>query len=263
MKVQVLGAHNLQTRKARHSCFLVDGVLGIDAGSLVSVLSEEELGRIQAILLTHEHFDHVRDLPTLGLAILDSPQTIEVWGLGETLESVRGHLMDGAVYPDLTRALNNAPAKYRFRPITRGASFQVLDYQVKAIATQHPVPAVGYIVKSASGGCVACTGDTGGDIAPFLQDQLSPQVLFVDVTFPDSLEARARLTGHLTPRLLGEQLRAARQQGIKLPRIVPVHLSVQAEAEIGRELAAVGAGLGIPLTPGRAGATFVDGRLRE
>ena len=42
MQVRVLGAHNLETIETHHTCFLVDGVLAIDAGSLVSTLGADE-----------------------------------------------------------------------------------------------------------------------------------------------------------------------------------------------------------------------------
>ena len=263
MEVQVVGAHNLEIGKDRHTCCVIDGVLGIDAGSLVSALNADAVSRVRTILLTHEHFDHTRDVPMMVLAILDSPQVIEIFGLRGTLESVRRHLMDGELYPDLTTSLNNAPPKCRFVPIVPQLAFQVLDYQAKAISMLHPVPAVGYIVKSSSGGCIAFTGDTGGELMAILQDELAPKLLFVDVTFPNRLESRAKLTGHLTPGLLGQQLSAALQQNVRLPTIVPVHLSAQHEQEIWRDLAAIGSALRITLSPGREGQVFVDGRLQE
>ena len=80
MRVRVLGAHNLETGRARHTCFLIDGVLAIDAGSLVSSLSLVEQGEIRALLITHQHFDHARDIPTLGLTTMGSPEPIHVYG---------------------------------------------------------------------------------------------------------------------------------------------------------------------------------------
>ena len=44
MHVRVLGAHNLETTKAHHTCFLIDGKIAIDAGSLVSTLGMDERG---------------------------------------------------------------------------------------------------------------------------------------------------------------------------------------------------------------------------
>ena len=67
MRVRVLGAHQLETRDTRLTSFLVDGVLAVDAGSLTSGLTLEEQESVEAILITHQHFDHCRDLLTFGL----------------------------------------------------------------------------------------------------------------------------------------------------------------------------------------------------
>lgn len=250
MAIRVLGAHNLETRHTRHTCLLIDGVLAIDAGSLASALSLTEHNAIRALLLTHGHFDHFRDLPTLGLATLDNPHHIDVYALAETLASVQDHLMDGTVYPDLTRDLRDAPAKYRLHPVKPLESFQVLRYHVKAVPAHHPVPALGYIVRPEGRTSFAYTGDSGGSLLPLLQDPNPADVLFVDVTFPNRLEQRANTTGHLTPALLAEQLRQALKLGLRIPRIVPVHLGVQYQAELANELSAEAERLGIDLKPG-------------
>ena len=250
MKVRVLGAHNLETGRARHTCFLIDGILAIDAGSLVSSLSLEEQGGIRALLITHQHFDHARDIPTLGLTTMGSPEPIHVYGLPVTLESVHAHLLDGLVYPDLTKELNDTPPRFRSHSVEPYVVFETLGYTVKPVAASHTVPAVGYIVKSPSGRCVAYTGDTDGDLLPILQDELAPEVVFVDVTYPDRLQWRAEVSGHLTPSLLERQLGAALRAGVRLPKIVPVHLSLHERDEIREELSAVAKGLCIDLTPG-------------
>lgn len=236
MKVRVVGAHNLQSSSTRHTCFLVDGVLGVDAGSLASSLTLKEQSRIKALLITHQHFDHTRDIPTLGLRALDTPSTIDVYGLRETLDMVNRNLLDGKLYPDFTKGLNGGHPKYRVHEIDTETVFKVLDYEVKAYAVSHPVPAVGYIVKSPSGGCFAYTGDTKGDLSQFIEDTMGPEVCFVDVTFPNRLEERAQLTGHMTPSMLASQLQVARDKGLKVPRIVAVHLSAIERDEVASEL---------------------------
>jgi len=249
--VRILGAHNLESRTTRHTCFLIDGTLAVDAGGLTGALSLEEQADIRAVLLTHEHLDHSRDLPTLGLATLDDPRQIDVYGLPETLEGVRAHLMDGRVYPDLTKKLSGTPPRYRLHSLKPGSVSDVLQYQVKPVPVSHPVPAVGYIVRAADGACVAFTGDTGGSILQFFTDALSPETLFVDVTFPNRLEERANVSGHLTPALLARQLHDAAQRRLRTPRIIPVHLGLQYRNELADELAAVGSQMGMDLTPGR------------
>ena len=250
MRVRVLGAHNLEAAGAKHTCFLIDGVLAIDAGSLASSLSLAEQCGIRVLLITHQHFDHCRDIPTLGLTTMGSPEPILVYGLAATLESVHAHFLDGLVYPDLTKKLNDTPPRFRSRDVEPGVAFETLGYTVKPVVASHPVPAVGYIVKSPSGRCVAYTGDTDGGLLPMLQDELAPEVVFVDVTYPNRLQWRAEVSGHLTPALLERELGAALRDDVRLPRIVPVHLSLQDQDEINEELLAVGKALDVGLTPG-------------
>jgi ribonuclease BN (tRNA processing enzyme) len=249
MQVRVLGAHNLETSTTHHTCFLIDETLTIDAGSLVSTLSFEEQRALRTILLTHLHFDHTRDIPTLGLATLNDEHTIEVYSLEETLETVRAHTMDGRFYPDLTQYLNDSPPAYRFNAIDGAEAFQVDGYEVKPVGMEHPVPTVGYIVRSREA-CVAYTGDTGGGLLPLMEDAMAPSVLFVDVTFPNELEWRARVSGHLTPSMLKAQIVEAQALGARIPKIVPVHRSLEHEREIVAQLATVQTDLGIDLEPG-------------
>ena len=255
MEIRVLGAHNLESNQTRHTCLLVDGVLGLDAGSLVSALDFSEQALIQALLITHRHFDHTRDIPTLGLARQGDQRAIDVYSLSETLESVHDHLINGDVYPDFTKGLNGTPPKYRFHPVEPGVSFQVLKYHVTPVPVPHPVPALGFIVRADSGRSMAYTGDTGGDLLPFLKGEAVPEVLFVDVTFPNGMEAHARLTGHLTPSLLRSQLLAASENNPSMPRpslpkMVAVHISPAHQDQVEQQLSALAVEMGLDLTAG-------------
>lgn len=248
MRIRVLGAHNLESNATRHTCFLVDGLLAIDAGSIASAISRQEQKRVRAVLLTHHHIDHARDLPTLGLAMLDGGEPIDVYGLEETLRGARTHLFDGSVYPDLSQPLNGEAPRLRLNSVRVGHPLTVLGYQVTPMPAKHPVPAVGYIVRS-GGRAIAYTGDTSDGLLEYLRQDPPLDTLFVDVTFPNELEARAELTGHLTPRTLGRQLRAALKERRKLPSIVPVHLSTLHHPTIEKELALLGKELDIHLAP--------------
>ena len=105
-------------------------------------------------------------------------------------------------------------------------------------------------IDAPTGRCVAYSGDTDGDLLPMIQDELAPEVVFVDVTYPNRLQWRAEVSGHLTPSPLERQLGAALRNGVRLPRTVPVHLSLHDDDEIREELATVSSALGVDLTPG-------------
>ena len=256
MRIRVLGAHNLETADTRHTCFLVDGGLAIDAGSLMTALSPEEREGLRAILLTHRHFDHLRDLPSLGLSTMDNGLTIDLYGLPETLDALKNHLINDVLYPDFTQRRSPGRPKYSLTSVTSGREFSVAGLEVKAIAVPYSAPAIGFVLRSTQGRVVALTGDTGGGLMPFLQDSLKPSILFLEVTYPNQLEERARSQGHLCPAVLREELMAAQAEGLPIPRIVAVHMDRRYEDTIVKELADLSAELGVEVTPTAEGVEF-------
>ncbi len=256
MKVRILGAHNLETGQARHTCFLVDGVMALDAGSLMTALSLEELKDIRVVLLTHRHFDHVRDLPSLGLATIDQNETTILIGLSETLKAVSSRLMDGVLYPDFTEGLTRNRPRYRLQPITAGEAFSVNNYIVKPISVPHTAPAVGYIVHQPGGNSFGYCGDTVGGLLPFFQDPLRPDPLFVEVTFPRGMKELAELTGHLTPDSLGREIATAVRRHAPMPRIMVIHRSPVQEGQIVQELKELSAETGVEIAPAHEDETI-------
>ena len=255
MKVRVLGAHNLEAQDTRHTCFLVDGVIAVDAGSLMTSLNREEREKIRSVLLTHRHFDHIRDVPSLGLATLYNGHSIPIYSLPETLDAVFSRLMDGVLYPDLTTNLNKAGPKYRPHVITPGETLDVEGYAVRPVAVPHEAPAVGYVVHEPEGSSFAYCGDTGGGLLPFFQDPSKPDLLFIEVTFPERMKELAKITGHLTPKFLRAELVEVARQTKAMPRILIVHRAPDYEAEIAEELAGVSSELGIGLALASEGMT--------
>ena len=250
MDIRILGAHNLEGHGTRHTCFLIDDVLALDAGSLTSALTPVEQARVSAVLVSHSHFDHVRDIPTLGLSTLWEPGCTGIYGLPETLSAIHDNLLNWRIYPDFTEGIDGAPAKFQFQPVRPELTFQVLDYLVNPVPVQHPVPCVGYIVKSTSGASIAYTGDTAGTLKSFLHSPFQPRVLFVDVTFPNRLNDLAKTTGHLTPCRLREELLAVIAEGATPQRIVAVHISPQHQDELARELEDLSREIGVQIDLG-------------
>ncbi len=255
MRVRILGAHNLEVQHARHTCFLLDDVIAIDAGSLMTTLSPEEQQKIRAILVTHRHFDHIRDLPSLGLAALDNGGATSLYSLPETLEAISSRLMDGVLYPDFTKDLTGSGPRYWLQPVTAGEALSVQGYAVRPVAVPHAAPTVGYIVHQPEGTSFAYCGDTGGGLLPFFQDPFKPDPLFIEITFARRMEERAKLTGHLTPDLLGSEIKKAVRQRLAIPRIMIVHRRPDHEAEITEELAKVSSELGVEITLAHEGMT--------
>jgi Cft2 family RNA processing exonuclease len=242
MELRVLGAHNMESRETRLEAHLIDGALALDAGGLTRALTFQEQTRLRAVILSHRHLDHVRDLPFLGLALRNAGVSIEVYGIQDTVDFVRSKLMDGVLYPDFTRTPTPENPTVRFNVVEFYKAFSVLDYNVIAVPVPHAVPAAGFQISS-GGTRLFYTGDAGKGLDEAWK-HVSPSVLLTEVTFGNQNEPRAIQAGHLTPALLREALLSFKTQRGYLPRVIVAHINPPWEAAVRAELQALSAELG-------------------
>lgn len=243
MKIRILGAHNSETRQARLPGLLIDDVLALDAGSLSSSLSLDEQLKIDAVLLTHRHFDHLRDIPTLGMNCFLNGGNPAVYGSPDTRRALADHILNGEIY---SRFLEKP--FFTFHQVEAPCVFSIGDYSVRAMPVKHSVPAQGYLV-SAGGHSLFYTGDTGPGLAETWQE-IAPALLIIEVTSANQWTDYMRGALHLTPELLKEELLDFRRLKGYLPRVVTVHMTPSQEETIRRELCEVARELGVDITPG-------------
>ncbi|GAH38128.1 unnamed protein product, partial [marine sediment metagenome] len=79
MKIQILGAHNCESQNSKLITLLIDDTLAIDAGGLTSSLSFPAQQKLKAILLTHQHYDHIRDVPAIAMNFYLAGATINIY----------------------------------------------------------------------------------------------------------------------------------------------------------------------------------------
>lgn len=208
MKIKILGAHNLESSSDRLVSLLVDDILAIDAGSITSGLSMDEQKRIQSILLSHHHFDHIRDIATFGLSNLlwGTKKLYATQGVHDVLAA---HLINGVLFPKLTQV--QSPEGPSLKPfIIEPYKQEIIDgYRVLAVPVKHGVPTVGFEVASNDGKVFFYSSDTTHGLADCWK-HISPQLLIMETTLPDRAQSSAIEFGHLTPALLKKELAAFR-----------------------------------------------------
>lgn len=235
MKLRVLGAHNVETRHTRMESHLIDGILALDAGSLTRSLTQDEFNGIRAIILSHRHFDHVKDLLPLGIAIRNQAVTIDVYAIQDTVDAVTDTLMNGRLFPDFLASPSVDAPTFKMHSVDFYKPFDVLGYNAMAVPVPHSVPAAGFHVAN-SDVSLFYTGDTGRGLGDSWE-HVAPDVLLTEVTFGNENEAGARASGHLTPKLLMDELSRFNEIHGRLPQVIVSHINPAWEDAVRRELA--------------------------
>ncbi len=242
MKLLFPGAHNTESRRTRMVSLVVDDVLALDAGSLTSTLSFRHQKRLGAVLLTHQHYDHVRDLPTLAMNYFLRGESLNVYAPLPVFEALKASLFRGDLYPDFFEPRDGRRVLV-FNQINPHEPVRVGDYSVKAVPVVHSVPAVGFQIIGQHGETVFYTGDTGSGLLETWR-HVSPHVLIIELTVSNRYVGSVHESGHLSPDVLRSELVTFKALKGYLPRVVAVHMDPEMESEIARETEAVAKALG-------------------
>ena len=251
MKVKILGAHNIESQETRCISLLIDDIMAIDAGNLTSSLSFPAQQKLKAVLLTHQHYDHIRDIPALGMNFYMHESTIDIYSTTPVREALSEYMLNDVLYPNFMEKPPGKPA-IRFNTVEPGRTESIAGYTVLPVSVKHAVPAVGYEISSPDGKKIFLTSDTG----PGLEEcwrQVSPDLLIIEVTALNTWEKFALQSGHLTAALLKPELESLKRIKGSLPQIVAIHMNPLDEKGIKEEIAAVAAALNTDIRLGYEG----------
>lgn len=239
MKLEILGAYGGNADQYRLTSLLVNGCLALDAGCLTSALPFERQLAIRDVVVSHAHADHVGTLPYLIdnlFGYIDHPLVIH--GSKEVIDALRNHIFNEVLWPDFSRLPSPASPSLLFREIEPEVPFQLGRLRLRAIPVNHLVPCTGFLVECLDKGtAILYTADTATTdrIWQIANETKSLRAVIVDCSFPNRMEDLARASGHMTPKMLAEDL-------AKLERKVPIlvyHMKPSFEPEMAAELDAL------------------------
>jgi cAMP phosphodiesterase len=249
VKLHVLGCHGGELPKYKTTCFLIDGVLALDAGALTGTLDLDKLSRVDDIVVSHSHFDHVKDLPLMADLIVgrrDKPVTIHA--STECAKTLRENMFNNSLWPDFTRIPTRKNPVMQIKAFKAGATFKIGKYTVQSIPVTHPVESCGFIVDDGDH-CVAMSGDTGPTekLWKVLNKTRNLKAVLLETSFPNKLQQLADISGHLTPQTLKAELSKFNRNGAA---VLLYHLKPAFVPQLKKELE------GLPVEVLELGDTF-------
>jgi ribonuclease BN (tRNA processing enzyme) len=244
MIFHVLGCSGAIAAGCRTTAFLLDDDVLIDAGTGVGDLALEALARIDHILISHSHLDHVLSIGLLADSVMRLRDVsrrgpVQVHALPETLAALRNHIFNGVIWPDFTRLPSRELPVLELVPFAVGDLLTLGGKRIEVLSALHTVPAVGFAVDAGAAGWWVYTGDTGPN--PALWQRLRRMKLahlVIETAFSDEERDLARISRHLCPSTLGEEL-------AQLGGSVDVHITHIKPGEMESVMAEIGR-LGTP-----------------
>lgn len=220
MKIQVLGGHGGLAKNFSTTSFLIDDKLLIDAGAVAGTLTIPEQVRIDNILISHCHLDHIKDLAFIcdncfGL----KSKPFNVYTHATVKKIIKDHLLNDIIWPDFTKLPDANNPTMVINAIPDEKELKLGEYTVTPIKVNHAHDAMGFIIEKENTS-VLLTLDTGPTerIWEVAKTKKNLKAIFTEVSFPNSLSKVAEVSDHHTPNSLIQELQ-------KMPGTIPVILT--------------------------------------
>ncbi|MCX5858517.1 MAG: 3',5'-cyclic-nucleotide phosphodiesterase [Proteobacteria bacterium] len=218
MKLRVLGCYGAKMPGYATSAFLVGDSILLDAGAVTSRLSLKEQVKIRSILVSHTHMDHIKDILFLADNVnAQNSHSILVYSSQGVLRGIKKNLFNWLIWPDFTQIPNSRHPMLRFKTIPVGKKFRVEGRRVLAFKSNHTVESLGYLIEGDKG-WLLYSGDTGPNpkMWKLVNAIGNVRAMIVDVSFPNEMEKLARISRHMTPKMLEEDMKNLQDRGVKI-----------------------------------------------
>jgi len=207
MKVRVLGCSGAIAKDCRTTSFLIGDSILLDAGTGVGDLTLEEMGKIDHVLLTHSHLDHIAALPLMLDAVSSQrSHPVQVHALAATISALQKHVFNNVIWPDFSAIPSAASPFLQYQAFVCGDVLSIAGVQIEVLPAHHTVPAVGFAVLGDNGWWVF-SGDTERN--PLFWNRISKLkvvCLVIETAFSNRERDLARRSLHLSPETLAQEL---------------------------------------------------------
>ena len=223
----------------RLTCFLIDERVTVDAGSIGIALTDPQRHLVRDVIVTHPHMDHIASLPIFVDDLFgELEQPIRIYATEEVIGLLKLDVFNDTVYPKFHELRNQHGNVMEYVPFEAGKEFQVAHLTVTAVPVNHIVPTVGLLLTDGRT-TVAFSSDTAetDEFWGLVNRSARLDALFIETSFPNSMQKLAEVSKHLTPSMLQRELAKLSHNGMD---ILAVHLKPAYRETVIRELSEIG-----------------------
>ena len=200
-------------------------------------LSEQK--KVETVLVSHAHLDHIKDLATLAdNRCQQGGPTLTIAGVPATIAVLRDHFFNDLLWPDFSKIPAGDGPTLRFQELEPEKPTQLGDVEVRAVMVDHTIDTSAFVVRNHEG-AIAYSGDTGPTdrFWEVLAQTEDLRALLMEVSFPDEHHKLAKVSGHHTPETLAKDL--AKLDGQRGLPVLLYHIKPVFEGVVEKQLTKV------------------------
>lgn len=190
------------------TCYLLGDSVLVDAGTGLGTLPLDEMLRIDHVVLTHAHLDHIACLPLLVDSVAgqrDKP--VQVWALPEVIDILSAHVFNDKIWPDFTQIPSAVEPFMKLNPLP--GPLEIAGMRITPLPARHGIPACGLRVQKDSA-AIAFSGDTADceDFWKVVEQDKALKAVIVECSYPAAQSKLASLSMHMDASGLAPRLAA-------------------------------------------------------
>ena len=129
------------------SSTLVNDTIALDAGCIGFYRSAPEQARIRHVFLSHTHMDHLASLPIFRENAFEGKRDcLTVHASQEVLDCCQRDLFNDRIWPDFIALSQGDQPFLKLSRFEAGQSVDVDGVRISAVAIDHVVPTVAYVI---------------------------------------------------------------------------------------------------------------------
>jgi ribonuclease BN (tRNA processing enzyme) len=215
--------------------YLINDTVAVDAGSLGLAATPAEQTRVQHVLISHTHIDHIGTLPIFVENTYESgtPDSVTIYGSAAVLESLRKDIFNDRVWPDFVSMSTPEDPFLKLEELEADKTIDLDGLRITPIPVNHVVPTFGFLIQDKQT-TILIVSDTGPTdlIWERANAARNLKAVFLEASFPNSMAWLADVSKHLTPALFAAEVRKLKKQ----MAVIAVHIKARNRDEVVKEL---------------------------